>query len=250
MNLKLPFILLLVLSFQSFGQSKKEQIVALQRTTDSLQQANAALIRSNTVKSDSIAFLQKELTDYEGAYSEMTRQSSDAMQIIDQLKDSLYHPVKTISKWLLKNLELDVPEGNFTAANIKPHNFSKNMPKAARDAFFEKDFLGDEPEYGIFYQVHPNYVFIDLGGGYSQRVYISEDYAVVSCHAPIGDYARILVYNLYEQTVTELHGMDMRGFISSDVLEVGHDYYADYHIFESGSYNLRTKEYKMIHRDE
>jgi hypothetical protein len=155
---------------------------------------------------------------------------------------------QTIAAWAAKNLGVDLKDETFEKAGITDRSkFAADIdPKMKRD-LFDPFFLGDREKGEV--TVEPGVVKVDLSTGDMKYLFITEHYIIISAHLSMGNNGGSLLYNLDTRKLERLN-MNVEGFLEPHLLDVWFDYYEDTHVWEYGTYDIRTKKYTKIRKEQ
>jgi hypothetical protein len=153
-------------------------------------------------------------------------------------------PVKgaSVSGWVQRNLDVELPDSVFEAAGLTDTTlFTVDLTKFQREELFDIFFLGDKPLKEV--TILPGVVRINLSESEIKYLFISANYVIVSCHLSMGNNGSSLLYNLKTRKLERLN-MNVEGFLQPHVLDAWFDYYEEAHVWEYGTYDIRTKKFR------
>jgi hypothetical protein len=85
---------------------------------------------------------------------------------------------------------------------------------------------------------------------YDKRLFLSSDYLIVSYHLTAGSDGHSILIDLKQMTSTFLESLFVNEIDSNGNLIVEKDYYDDEgHVWETGSYNIKTESYRMLSKE-
>jgi hypothetical protein len=156
----------------------------------------------------------------------------------------------TISQWIGDNLNLVVPNTYFNAETVSYNSsYGKDLSKQIRTTLSEEEWIGKTAVKEI--KSDKGFVVVNLADeDYSKRIFITNHFIIISCHASAGSEGSSMVVDLDNMKAVLLEEMTVNSIDSNDEITVGKDYYDDEgHIWEIGKYNLKTKEYTFVSKE-
>lgn len=190
----------------------------------------------------------------------LTAKNDSLQAVIDELRSELYGDTDyetTITDWLKTNFLVEIPPAARLNCTFNCLNYDGSLAEPIRKEFSEEYWLGT-------YQFNEaesleDGIILDLGtDDLSKTMVLTEDFFTVSYHPMMGSDGQTLIYN-FKTGETKLDSeIYVIRILSPDELLVGKDYYDsrdvedpayEGHIFETGSYNLKTGEYIFLEKE-
>jgi hypothetical protein len=85
---------------------------------------------------------------------------------------------------------------------------------------------------------------------YDKRLFLSSDYLIVSYHLTAGSDGHSILIDLKQMTSTFLESLFVNEIDSNGSLIVEKDYYDDEgHVWETGSYDVKSQRFRMISKE-
>lgn len=159
--------------------------------------------------------------------------------------------------WITNNLNILIPEEMSMNPIFDMSNYVGTLSQAVKDELKEDYWLGMYEVVEI--ESSGNGIVIELSNSdLIKKLILTHDYFIVSFHNIMGDVGQSLIYSFKDQTTTLDGDIFATDIFSPTILFVEKDYYdprdvedPDYegHIFETGTYNLQTREYTFIGKE-
>lgn len=274
------FLFLLIFSpLVLVAQSKKEEIVLLNNRIDSLttvfnlekkshqeelnktkedfkteknqlqDEAKALTNNLNQTKTE-LDKLKLSLTLLESQSNQLklgkTKDSLALTQEINRLKeatkklsDSLQLNKVEFSNWVERNLSMIIPK-------IEPSfKINANLSSEITNELKEDYWLGTYSLNEI--KINENGVHFNLSDDdYSKYMFINSEFLIVSYHLTAGSDGNSIFINMKNMTSKFLEGYFIKSFESENIVNVEKDYYDNKgHVWETGTYDLKTGKYTM-----
>lgn len=274
------FLFLLIFSpLVLVAQSKKEEIVLLNNRIDSLttvfnlekkslqeelsktkedfkteknqlqDEAKALTNNLNQTKTE-LDKLKLSLTLLESQSNQLklgkTKDSLALTQEINRLKeatkklsDSLQLNKVEFSNWVERNLSMKIPK-------IEPSfKINANLSSEITNELKEDYWLGTYSLNEI--KINENGVHFNLSDDdYSKYMFINSEFLIVSYHLTAGSDGNSIFINMKNMTSKFLEGYFIKSFESENIVNVEKDYYDNKgHVWETGTYDLKTGKYTM-----
>lgn len=275
------FLFLLIFSpLVLVAQSKKEEIVLLNNRIDSLttvfnlekkslqeelnktkedfktqknqlqDEAKALTNNLNQTKTE-LDKLKQSLTLLESQSNQLklskTKDSLALTQEINRLKeatkklsDSLQLNKVEFSNWVERNLSMKIPK-------IEPFfKINTNLSSEITNELKEDYWLGTYSLNEI--KINENGVHFNLSDDdYSKYMFINSEFLIVSYHLTAGSDGNSIFINMKNMTSKFLEGYFIKSFESENIVNVEKDYYDNKgHVWETGTYDLKTGKYTMV----
>jgi hypothetical protein len=150
--------------------------------------------------------------------------------------------------WFLANLGIFLDEGIFTKSQINYfEGITYSLSPSISDLIFTEEYLTNFTDFEQ--ETKPGSIRLKkYDDDYSKIILISSNYIILSYHLTSGSSKEMTIIDLKSNTSWS-DDYFATGFKSSQELMVEYDYYDDIHIFETGSYNINTKNYKVLSRE-
>jgi hypothetical protein len=163
-------------------------------------------------------------------------------------EDALPAPAEqTIAAWVDRNLGIQLKDETFEKAGITDlARFTTDIDPKLKSDLFDAFYLGDKEQHEV--KVHPGVIHIDVSTADQKDLFITEHYIIISAHLSMGNNGSSLLYDLKTRKLERLN-MNVAGFIEPHLLDVWFDYYEDAHVWEYGKYDIRTKKYTRIRKE-
>jgi len=261
-------LLTLVLTTQSFAQSKKEQIVILETRVDSLnsvllQERNSSNQRIQelntkvssleskiTTLNTNLTDIKKEVAEYKTDAQRQQLKIADLMRQIESKTDSLEKlrmqiDNQMLAKWLTRNLNLNLNIPDLS----KKLRISRDLTEEIKLILKDDYWLGLKPVNKV--QDNDFYISVDLSDEqYRKKLLLSEDYLIVSYHLTFGSDGNSFIVDLKTLAFYTLDGFYVNSMESKNILNVELDYYDDQgHVWEYGKYYITEEKYEFISKE-
>ncbi len=243
------------------AQSKKEEIVLLNNRIDSLtttcnlekkilQEESKALTNKLNLTQVELDKLKQSLLLLESQSNQtklnktkdsliLTKEISRLNEVNKKLSDSLQHNKIEFSNWVERNLSMKIPK-------IEPHfKISTNLSNEITNELKEDYWLGTFSLNEI--KINEHGVHFNLSDDdYSKYLLINSEFLIVSYHLTFGSDGNSIFINLKTMTPKLLEGYFIKSFESENIVNVEKDYYDNQgHVWETGTYDLKTGKYTM-----
>jgi|GEM_PF-1950549 len=151
-------------------------------------------------------------------------------------------------EWFLSNFGISLDEGIFTKSQINYfEGITYSLSPSISDEIFTDSYLTNFTDFEQ--ETKPGSIRLTKNDeSYSKTMLISSNYIILSYHLSAGSDKGMIIIDLKTNTSWS-DDYFATGFKSAHELMVQYDYYDDYHIFETGSYNINTRIYKMFSRE-
>lgn len=268
------FLILLVIYNFSSAQSKKEEIQLLNQQIDSLKTAH---ISENALLNNQITELraninelktklytsETKLTETKELHSQTkrnydniknvrfldsikyTNEIDQYVQKVNKIYDSIHQSKLFLSNWFMKNLNISIP-------NII-NSEQLTLPDLSDE--IKTELLGQEYWLANVKVTETDNIKqglkLDLSDeNYVKRLFLSSNYLIVSYHLTAGSDGHSLLIDLKQMTSTFLEDLFVNEMDFNGYLIVEKDYYDDEgHVWETGSYDVKTESYRMISKE-
>jgi hypothetical protein len=263
----------LILFNLTFAQSKKEEIQLLYQRIDSLKVShlteNTLLIKQIEELKANVNELQTKLIQSETIINEtkelhnQTKQNYDNIKntrFIDSIKhtneidqyvkkvnkiyDSIHQHKLFLSNWFMRNLNISIP--NISSEQLTIPDLSEEI----KSELLEQDYWLANVKVMEIENIQQG-LKLDLGDeNYVKRLFLSSDYLIVSYHLTAGSDGHSILIDLKQMTSTFLESLLVNEIELNGNLIVEKDYYDDEgHVWETGSYNIKTESYRMLSKE-
>ena len=252
-------IIILLISFDSFAQSKKEQLIKLANTIDSFKISNEKLrfeldsltnfINHQTQESEECLKVSSLLQSKYNTLKQI-RISDSISYLIEKekyitqlktLKDSIYKENQKLSIWISKNLNILTPTIN---SSIKINqDLTQDLKKKIVNEYY---WLGKKELKGI--KNHAFYIELDLSDEDALKtMMISDNYLILSYHLNFGSDGNTMIINLQTMEIIVEDIFIVNYMLTDHIIKVEKDYYEDEgHVWEYGEYYIETGKYKFL----
>jgi cell division protein FtsB len=267
------FLILLVIYNFSSAQSKKEEIQLLNQLIDSLKIAytaeNARLTNQIHDLRANISELQTKLNTTENKLTETKDLQSQTKRNYDNIKntrfldsikytneidqyvkkvnkiyDSIHQSKLFLSNWFMRNLNISIPNASAIQTTIP------DLSNEVKTELLEQEYwLANVKVTEIDYIKQG--IKLDLSDeNYVKRLFLNSDYLIVSYHLTAGSDGHSILIDLKQMTSTFLESLFVNEIDSNGSLIVEKDYYDDEgHVWETGSYDVKSQRYRMISKE-
>lgn len=274
--MKQLFILLIIHSYLStvIAQSKKEEIQILNQRIDSLKivHLNEKDILTNEIEGLKVKVneLQTRLNHSEKNLTETkelqnqtkrnydkikntifldsikyTNEIDQYIQKVNKIYDSIHQRKLLLSNWFLRNLNISLPNIIYSEQFTLP-----DLSEAIKIELLEQEYWLANVKV-----TESNYtkqgLKLDLSDeNYVKRLFLSSDYLIVSYHLTAGSDGHSILIDLKQMNSTFLEGLLVNEIDFKGDLIVEKDYYDDEgHVWETGSYDVKSESYRMISKE-
>jgi|688.fasta_scaffold31772_2 hypothetical protein len=267
------FLILLVIYNFSSAQSKKEEIQLLNQLIDSLKIAytaeNARLTNQIHDLRANVNELQSRLNTTENKLTETKDLQSQTKRNYDNIKntrfldsikytneidqyvkkvnkiyDSIHQSKLFLSNWFMRNLNISIPNASAIQTTIP------DLSNEVKTELLEQEYwLANVKVTEIDYIKQG--IKLDLSDeNYVKRLFLNSDYLIVSYHLTAGSDGHSILIDLKQMTSTFLESLFVNEIDSNGSLIVEKDYYDDEgHVWETGSYDVKSQRYRMISKE-
>lgn len=237
----------------SHSQSKKEQILILKNSIDSLKTIN-----------NNLALKNENLINNEALLSNLVVVKEDSIILLNSIIKILENKNKDLknnvlslqnrigySDWFLNNFNLKLNNIFFERANINPSLFPTNLPDEVKIILNDSRYLGDWQKDDLL-EIKSNSIKLEIENIHelNKTLIITNGKIIISYHVSMGSEGNTYVYDLSTNKGIELNDMYVTDVSNENEFMVNKDYYNnERHVFETGIYNFKTKKYKLINID-
>jgi hypothetical protein len=267
------FLILLVIYNFSSAQSKKEEIQLLNQLIDSLKIAytaeNARLTNQIHDLRANISELQTKLNTTEKKLTETKDLQSQTKRNYDNIKntrfldsikytneidqyvkkvnkiyDSIHQSKLFLSNWFMRNLNISIPNASAIQTTIP------DLSNEVKTELLEQEYWLANVKVTEIDNIKQG-IKLDLSDeNYDKRLFLSSDYLIVSYHLTAGSDGHSILIDLKQMTSTFLESLFVNEIDSNGSLIVEKDYYDDEgHVWETGSYDVKSQRYRMISKE-
>lgn len=267
------FLILLVIYNFSSAQNKKEEIQLLNQRIDSLKIAytaeNARLTNQIHDLRANVNELQSRLNTTENKLTETKDLQSQTKRNYDNIKntrfldsikytneidqyvkkvnkiyDSIHQSKLFLSNWFMRNLNISIPNSSAIQTTI-PDLSNEVKTELLEQEYWLANVKVTEIEY------IKQGIKLDLSDeNYVKRLFLNSDYLIVSYHLTAGSDGHSILIDLKQMTSTFLESLFVNEIDSNGSLIVEKDYYDDEgHVWETGSYDVKSQRYRMISKE-
>ena len=267
------FLILLVIYNFSSAQSKKEELQLLNQRIDSLKIAytaeNARLtnqihdLRANISELQTkLNTTEKKLTETKDLQSQTKRnydnikntRFSDSIKYtneidqyvkkVNKIYDSIHQSKLFLSNWFMRNLNISIPNASAIQTTIP------DLSNEVKTELLEQEYWLANVKVTEIDNIKQG-IKLDLSDeNYDKRLFLSSDYLIVSYHLTAGSDGHSILIDLKQMTSTFLESLFVNEIDSNGSLIVEKDYYDDEgHVWETGSYDVKSQRYRMISKE-
>jgi hypothetical protein len=169
----------------------------------------------------------------------LTKEITRLNEANKKLSDSLQLNKVEFSNWVERNLSMKIPK-------IEPFfKIDTNLISEIKNELKEDFWLGTYTINEI--KIKANGVHFNLSDDdYSKYLFMNSEFLIVSYHLTAGDDGNSIFINLKTMTPKLLEGYFIKSFESEHIVSVEKDYYDNKgHVWETGTYDLKTGKYTM-----
>ena len=169
----------------------------------------------------------------------LTQEINRLKEATKKLSDSLQFNKVEFSNWVERNLSMKIPK-------IEPiFKINTNLSSEITNELKEDFWLGTYSLNEI--KINENGVHLNLSDDdYSKYLFINSEFLIVSYHLSAGSDGNSIFINMKNMTSKFLEGYFIKSFESENIVNVEKDYYDNKgHVWETGTYDLKTGKYTM-----
>lgn len=163
---------------------------------------------------------------------------------IDKVYDSINQSKLYLSNWFMKNLNISIPDVHIEELVIQ------DLSEEIKSQLLESEFWLANVQ--VVELTNANQVLkLDLSDeNYVKRLFLSSNYLIVSYHLTFGSDGHSLLIDLKQMNSTFLEGLLVTEIDIKGDLIVEKDYYDDEgHVWETGSYDIKSQRYRMLSKE-